>query len=446
MSAENPEQGDGGDLRARYLPVSRKELRRRREAELAAQQADGRPSGTQDGGSVDTPSDEDSQPTPPAGPVSAAVVLDEQTQTASTPVVSPHDQADAAVLDADDDEAVAGSEDAAGEDGAADDSQGVEDVAAEVTDVTLPAVREEDAAQDLADSEDLVDSEGLVDVDAAETGTLEVVPVPPSEDGDQAEASDADDLDDDDLDDDDGDDDGDDFDGDDLEDADDVGLGAGDPGGETADAGLPEDEADDADDVDDDADDADDDEADGGEASEDSPEETAPVPASRKARRLLRETGSLQALTDDKLQEIDQLTAAIATQSAQDPHRVDPELLKKQQALAAKAMQANQERRRREIEEEERDRRRRRRERPESEVITRKALRAYATSDDQEYVDVPTGEIDPIEASGAHGLELDDMVEQTTRQASRQALLLWLVIILAALLLIAVGVVLFTVL
>ncbi len=39
MSADSTEQdGSGGeDLRARYLPVSRKELRRRREAELAAQ-------------------------------------------------------------------------------------------------------------------------------------------------------------------------------------------------------------------------------------------------------------------------------------------------------------------------------------------------------------------------------------------------------------------------
>ncbi|WP_199765262.1 hypothetical protein, partial [Nesterenkonia massiliensis] len=39
MSADTTEQqaAGGDDLRARYLPVSRKELRRRREAELASQ-------------------------------------------------------------------------------------------------------------------------------------------------------------------------------------------------------------------------------------------------------------------------------------------------------------------------------------------------------------------------------------------------------------------------
>ena len=177
----------------------------------------------------------------------------------------------------------------------------------------------------------------------------------------------------------------------------------------------------------------------------DEDEEEAPVPASRRARRLLQETGRLEALTDERLSEIDEITRQAAAVSAEDPNKVDPELLKKQQALAAKAMQENQQRRRREQEEAAREERRRRHQRPESEVITRKALRAYADTE-EEHRDLATGEIDPVEASGAHGLELDGLVEQTSRQASRQSLMLWLVIVLAVLLVIAIGLVLYFVL
>lgn len=430
MSAENPEQGEGGDLRARYLPVSRKELRRRREAELAAQQSESQSEeGGQDGDSVGTAAEE---PAAPAGPVAASEVVEDHTPTASTPVVTREDRQEAEPTETGGSEAGdsetgdsepgdSETEASPGDVGAADDES-----AAEVTDVTLPAVRDEDptpggvsADPEAEGPEQTSDPHGAaqeVDLDAAETGRLEVVP-DAEEDVPEGEPSD--------------------------EELDSVVLAE--PGSDGQEAAA-EDEETGGDASGDDASGDDDAARAEPDAEGDPDEEAAPVPASRRARRLLRETGSLEALTDDKLEEIDQLTAEIATHSAQDPHRVDPELLKKQQALAAKAMQANQERRRREIEQEERDRRRRRRERPESEVITRKALRAYASSDDQDYVDVPTGEIDPIDASGAHGLELDIMVEQTTRQASRQALLLWLVIILAVLLLIAVGVVLFTVL
>ncbi|GAB3178378.1 hypothetical protein GCM10027060_04140 [Nesterenkonia halophila] len=175
-------------------------------------------------------------------------------------------------------------------------------------------------------------------------------------------------------------------------------------------------------------------------------DELPPVPASRKGRLLLRETGQVPALDTQRRAEIDALTAEIVSQAPSDPHAVDPELLKKQQEMAAKAMQANQERRRLELADQEAEHERRRDERPESEVITRKTLRGYADAENPDPTDVAAGEIEPVEASGAHGLELDEMVEQTSRRASRQSAMLWLVIALSVLLLIAVGVVLYTIL
>lgn len=175
-------------------------------------------------------------------------------------------------------------------------------------------------------------------------------------------------------------------------------------------------------------------------------DELPPVPASRKGRLLLRETGQVPALDAERRAEIDALTAEIVSRAPSDPHAVDPELLKKQQEMAAKAMQANQERRRLELADQETEHEPRRDERPESEVITRKTLRGYADAENPDPTDVAAGEIEPVEASGAHGLELDEMVEQTSRRASRQSAMLWLVIALSVLLLIAVGVVLYTIL
>ncbi|GAA1806129.1 hypothetical protein [Nesterenkonia flava] len=173
-------------------------------------------------------------------------------------------------------------------------------------------------------------------------------------------------------------------------------------------------------------------------------EEEAPVPASRRARRLLRDTESIPRMSPELLAELDQVTGAIAR--IDDPGTVDPELLKKQQALAAKAMQANQERQRQEREAAEREeRKRRRRERPESEVITRKTLRD-SLEDEGEYTEYATGSIEPVHARGAHGLDLDKLVDETSRQADRQNMLLWLVIILSVLLVIAIGLVIYFVL
>ncbi|WP_258933040.1 hypothetical protein [Nesterenkonia pannonica] len=74
--------------------------------------------------------------------------------------------------------------------------------------------------------------------------------------------------------------------------------------------------------------------------------EVAPIPASRRARRLLRETSSIPRLDEDMLAELDELTSEIKLHD--DPENVDPELLRRQQAFAAKAMQANQARLRQE--------------------------------------------------------------------------------------------------
>lgn len=161
-------------------------------------------------------------------------------------------------------------------------------------------------------------------------------------------------------------------------------------------------------------------------------DQDAPVPASRRGRRLLRETEDLPQLAPELMAELQQTTSEIARND--DPNRVDPELLKKQQALAAKAMQANQERMRRQKTGPDADPRRR--QRPESEVITGRALRD-AHEVDYEEAEFLTGRIQPVHAEGAHGLELSEMLDETSRQASRQGALPWIAAVLAVLLLVA---------
>ncbi|WP_150462402.1 hypothetical protein [Nesterenkonia ebinurensis] len=165
------------------------------------------------------------------------------------------------------------------------------------------------------------------------------------------------------------------------------------------------------------------------------PEEAAveqeDLPGSRRARRLLRETRSIPPLSPELLAELDATNAEVAKND--DPNRVDPDLLKKQQALAAKAMQANQERMRKEHAEKEKERRRKLRERPESQVLTERMVRD-SLNQDPEQMQYATGQIEPVHAQGAHGLDLNKMIDATSRQTDRQNVLVWLVVILAILL------------
>ncbi|GFZ94051.1 hypothetical protein [Nesterenkonia alkaliphila] len=160
------------------------------------------------------------------------------------------------------------------------------------------------------------------------------------------------------------------------------------------------------------------------------------LPGSRRARRLLRETQSIPPLSPELLAELDATNAEVAKND--DPNRVDPDLLKKQQALAAKAMQANQERMRREHAEKEKERRRKLRERPESQVLTERMVRDSLDQDPEE-MQYATGQIEPVHAQGAHGLDLNKMIDATARQADRQNVLVWLVVILALLLVAAIA-------
>src|SRR5699024_2745350 len=168
----------------------------------------------------------------------------------------------------------------------------------------------------------------------------------------------------------------------------------------------------------------------------------APIPASRRAKRLLRDTESLPRLAPELMDELNETTGEIAKHD--DPERVDPELLKKQQALAAKAMQANQARMRREQADSEREAKLRGDQQPESEVITGKTVRDARDGNFEEDVFL-TGRIDPVEAQGAHGLELNEALDESSKQAGRQSMMMWLLIVLVVLLLVAIGVVLFTV-
>lgn len=374
MSADTTEQDGGGeDLRARYLPVSRKELRRRREAELAGRR--------ETAGKAEEPSEEDPSEQPENEPdpeVPGEKPVAEDQAEASAPA-EEQTAVDLPVV----------SNDLALEDGA------------EAVEAGEPEVDEtEEAAADDAEepAEDAVLEQDVILEPLEEDPEEEVLDEVVEEELEDLDEEDPDEV----------------IDQEDPESADDPDL-VGDL--------EPETEDDDA--------------------------EVAPVPASRRARRLLQETDTFNVLDAEKLRELDEINQQVAEHD--DPNRVDPELLKKQQAMAAKAMQANQERLRKEQEEREeterQERRRRRRERPESEVITRKALRAHMESDQEvDEESYATGEIEPVQARGAHGLELDEIVEHSSRQASWQSLLVWLVIILAVLLVVAVGIILYFVL
>lgn len=349
------------DLRARYLPVSRRELRRRREAERKSRR------GRRGSGAPEA-----------AAPEASAAPEDDVPETAETSGEDSAEEAAAVDRSAEAEDEASGSAETGPE--------------TDADDAETDAAPEAPAASDeAADAEGSTDS--TADAESAEAAESAEEAATDSEDTSEDASGEADDDTDD-------------------ETGDAERVAAGDPAPET-----PSDD-----------------------------DELPPVPASRKGRLLLRETGQVPALDEERRAEIDALTAEIVSRAPSDPHAVDPELLKKQQEMAAKAMQANQERRRLELADQEAEHERRRDERPESEVITRKTLRGYADAENPDPTDVAAGEIEPVEASGAHGLELDEMVEQTSRRASRQSAMLWLVIALSVLLLIAVGVVLYTIL
>ncbi|TLP79447.1 hypothetical protein [Nesterenkonia sphaerica] len=171
------------------------------------------------------------------------------------------------------------------------------------------------------------------------------------------------------------------------------------------------------------------------------PENTAARMAeTRRVRRMLKETQSIPRLSPELLAELDATNAEIA--KVEDANTVDPELLKRQQSLAAKAMQANQERMRKKHAKAEQERRRRSRERPESQILTEKMVRDSLAQDPEE-MQYATGQIEPVHAQGAHGLDLNKMIDATARQADQQRFLMWTAIVLGLLLLIALATVAF---
>ncbi|HIX00637.1 MAG TPA: hypothetical protein H9871_10905 [Candidatus Nesterenkonia stercoripullorum] len=140
--------------------------------------------------------------------------------------------------------------------------------------------------------------------------------------------------------------------------------------------------------------------------------------------------------------------AAIARESAgQDPAHVDPELLKRQQELVAQAMRANERRRNqaRHGTAQAPAAEGQTQERHESAIITRKTLRSSGDDVDEDSRHQPTGSIEPLHARGAHGLELDELIEYSATQARRRVLVLWLLIAFAVLLAVVAGVLIFTI-
>lgn len=425
MSADITEQNAAGgdDLRARYLPVSRKELRRRREAELTAQR--------------------EAQEAADAAADELALESDDDADSA---------EESAEFLETDDDE-LSGSDhtdaDQTDDDAAVDEGTAEQDAVGDA-----PVVEDAIDESQLEDpeSEDFEDGEALTyepPVDAEDELSRAVEDTTASETDDLPEAPEPEDVD---------------------EPADTTEISVETPEAalpEPADAEEPARPEEEVADVEQDfptedvtagevlADDlteilegdstSDEEEPDVGHSS-DAPAvswvdtQDAPIPASRRAKRLLRETEAIPAMSSDLLAELDATQAEIA--KADDPNKVDPELLKKQQALAAKAMQANQERMRREHAAAEKEARRRRRERPESEILTGKMVRDSLNQDPEE-MEYHTGQIEPVHAQGAHGLDLKKLIDATDRQVGRQNVLMWLVIILAVLLAIAVGAVIF---
>ncbi|WP_022873658.1 hypothetical protein [Nesterenkonia alba] len=411
MSTETTDQdaGGGDDLRSRYLPVSRKELRRRREAELAAQRE---AQEAADAAADELAGERVSLPGPPP----SGTAEDEERPDEERPGESR-------------------------DPGEAELERTVDDV--ESAETPAPTVEEPPAQDELHAGVDR-DTEPALETSPEADSEPEVAPAPEAETGtglDTAAEVDAEPEER-----------GEDDDAvapSDLEDSAD--LGAGDIDDEDAeDAPLPEPVADEPERPEEEIAEAfeatsetlEDTEAvpaEGGLPPVDEPEEEAPIPASRRARRLLRDTENIPSLDTSTLTQLDQITQEISR--SDDPENPDPELLKKQQALAAKAMQANRERLRREEEEKAREQRRRRRERPESEVITGRAVRDSLDDEELEYTEYLTGSIEPVEAKGAHGLDIAKLVDETSREANRPNILLILVIVLAVLLVAAVAVV-----
>lgn len=380
MSADTTEQyaAGGDDLRARYLPVSRKELRRRRELELAAQQ----PEEDQGAEEQESPEDQSAEDHPAEQELAQAVehtTAAEGDDAAADPEVPTEESGEEEIAYPD--------EDATQVIGAITDEE-----PAEVPAISLPKPPEPDEEparpeEEVADGEEPdVDDLEAVDPQAEEFSGVGTESLAETEAVLEEEAA----------------------------------AEVESEGVDSSETELPE--------------------TDPAQDSDEAEPEDEEEPSSRRERRLLRETQSIPPMSPELLAEIDATQAEIA--KIDDPNKVDPELLKKQQALAAKAMQANQERFRKQKAEEEKEARRRRRERPESQVLTEKMVRDSLEIDPEE-MDYFTGQIEPVHAQGAHGLDLNKMIDATSRQAERQNVLVWLVVILAILLVAAVVAVIF---
>lgn len=437
MSADSTEQDPAGgdELRARYLPVSRKELRRRREAELAAQRA-----AHEEAEAASDQLAEDSETGPEAGVEAAADpegelarAVEDTEAVEALELPAPPAREDQQPQEADTEDPAAEiadadtAEEAAAEEAAAEEAEllaGEEDDAVDeaLEDIEAAEAEETTEVEEASDADqEAAEPAGEIPADAPEAELPQPLetdePARPEEDlADAAEAAEPD-----------------------VElSADEVAALTAEQDEEPLDEGEGTDGAAERDsEGDEDSDDE--------TVSADPPQEffddqEAPIPASRRGRRLLRETESLPKLDPELLAELNETTGEIAKND--DPNRVDPELLKKQQALAAKAMQANQERMRQQQAESQQAEQRRGHQRPESQVITGKTLRD-SSGEDIEQTEFLTGQIAPIQAQGAHGLELNEMMDETSRLAGRQSVLLWLVVVLAVLLLIAVVAILF---
>lgn len=384
MSADITEQNaaNDGELRERYLPVSRKELRRRREAELAAQrQVEETPeAGENDAQHEHSTSSEQADSSPDSEPETTAELdedhaQDELSRAVSATIASESDELpqepetddeaeDEPELDSDAAQPLVHGDDSPAEELGPDE---------EVSD---PAVLPEPEEAPARPEEEIADAEADLALDAGEETTQvmsRVLDFPGEEIEPVAEEI--------------------------------VETSSGDEG-----------------------------QAEGNSKNSDVDPDT--LPESRRVRRMLRETQSIPPLSPELLAELDSTNAEIAR--VDDPTSVDPELLKRQQALAAKAMQANQERMRKEHAKAEKDRRRRSRERPESTILTQKMVRD-SLEHDPEDMQYATGQIEPVHARGAHGLDLNKMIDATSRQVDRQKVLTWTVIVMAVLLLAAIA-------
>jgi hypothetical protein len=380
MSADTTEQNaaNGEHLRERYLPVSRKELRRRREAELAAQrQLEAGTEGTQQTPEHSdlSPAEEPATSAPSPEPESQKEQAeDELSRAVQATFASESDELpQEPETDADPDVGETSS-DGNDESSSDDDDAAAAQPSAESAEPAVlpepeeaPARPEEEIADAEADEELVLDEEDTTQVISRAAAFPEGEPADDSEEAAQAPEGEAE-------------------------------LPGSDPVG-----------------------------------SEATPARTA---ESRRVRRMLRETQSIPPLSPELLAELDATNAEIA--KAEDATAVDPELLKRQQSLAAKAMQANQERMRKEHAKAEKERRRRSRERPESQILTEKMVRDSLEQDPEE-MQYATGQIEPVHAQGAHGLDLNKMIDATSRQAERQKVLTWTAIVLGLLLLAAIA-------